>query len=193
MYSRPKIKITASDWPSDYGCDGTEKDIMLYQGEHIDRFGSEDGFFFGIAGEPYIYRSLPWFGNYNSNDINNNNNIKEKFYNFYSQPDTNINPEYDYHLYKIIKPLYVKTCNIRPAFGYPGGGTQYRSNINVKNLIQQGFIKEVPWTHSPFFDDYDKGIVIGGKINKLRIRNKKTRRRRHRKRSTRHKSQNIRK
>jgi len=162
MYKKPKVIISSCDWPSNYGCCGKEIHVTLHKGQYIDRFGNENGFFLGIAGEPYIYRSLPWFGNYIENDIVNNNNIKKKFYQFYSELNTN-NPEHDYHLYKVIKPLYVKSCKIGPAFGFPGGGTQYRSHININELIQQGFIKEVPWSDSPLFDDTN---IIGGRLTK---------------------------
>ena len=187
MYRKPKIKINTCDWPTNYGCCGLEENITLYKGEHIDRFGSENGFFFGVPGEPYIYRSLPWFGNYDINNDRKNDKIKKAFYRFYSQADKDINPEYDYHLYKIIQPFKVKTCSIRNAFGYPGGGTQYRSEIAVKELIQQGVIKEVPWTNSPLFDDSDVGNVIGGKMRKRYFNNNKTKRRRNRKQKTRRK------
>jgi hypothetical protein len=163
MYKKPKVIINSSDWPSNYGCYGKEIDVTLYKGQYIDRFGSENGFFLGIAGEPYIYRSLPWFGNYTANDILNNNKIKKSFYKFYSEPNTN-NPEYDYHLYKVVKTLSVKSCKIGPAFGFPGGGTQYRSDNNVNELIQQGFIKEVPWSDSPLFDDSN---IMGGRFTKF--------------------------
>jgi len=162
MYKKPKVIMSSCDWPSNYGCSGKEIDVTLHKGQYIDRFGNENGFFLGIAGEPYIYRSLPWFGNYIPNDIVNNNNIKKKFYQFYSEPNIN-NPDHDYHLYKVIKPLYVKSCKIGPAFGFPGGGTQYRSDININELIQQGFIKEVPWSDSPLFDDTN---IMGGRLTK---------------------------
>jgi hypothetical protein len=186
MYKKPKVVINTSDWPVNNGCNISETPTMLYKGNHIDRFGSDYGFFFGIAGEPYIHRSLPWFGNYIPNDISNNNAIKQNFYKFYSQADVSLNPEYDYHLYKVIKPFQMNSCVISPAFGFPGGGTQYRSNINAKELIQQGFIKEVPWVHEPFFDDKDDGIINGGKNNTFKSKHykRKTKRKIHKKSKT---------
>ena len=178
MYKKPNILINQTDWPPNYGCSDNEKNTTLYIGNYIDRFGSEDGFFFGIAGEPYIYRSLPWFGIYKKNNTNNNNKIKRRFYRFYSEGDTSINPDYDYHLYKVIKPFQVNSCSISPAFGYPGGGTQYRSDIKIKDLIRDGFIREFPWTYTPFFDEKDANkinSIKGGQITKLSSR-KKTRR-----------------
>jgi hypothetical protein len=170
MYKKPNITINQTDWPPNNGCSGPEKITNLYKGNHIDRFGSEDGFFFGIAGEPYIYRSLPWFGNYIQNNDNNNNRIKGRFYRFYSEGDKSINPDYDYHLYKVIKQFQVNSCSISPAFGYPGGGTQYRSNIKASELISLGFIKEVPWTYSPFFDEKDVHRINTGGFTKIRRR-----------------------
>ncbi len=121
-----------------------------------------------------IYRSLPWFGKYTPNDDDNNNIIKNNFYNFYSEGDVSVNPEYDYHLFKVIKPFKMYSCQIAPAFGFPGGGIQYRSNIKVKDLIRKGFIKEVPWTHTPFFDDSDIIPINGGNINKFKRYKRKT-------------------
>ena len=177
MFNKPKITISASDWPSNNGCSGQEITKLLYKGEHIDRFGKEDGFFFGVAGIPYIYRSLPWFGNYKPNNTNWNNNIKNNYYQFYSEADINLNPEYDYHLFKVIRPFKIKSCTISPAFGYPGGGIQYRSDKRVKDLIKYGFIKEVPWTHVPFFDDSYILSTNGGK--RIKIRRHKTKRRKY--------------
>lgn len=185
MYRKPRRTVNICDWPSNYGCCGSESEQIFHIGNYIDRFGSEQGFFFGVPGEPYIYRSLPWFGNYNINS--DNYKMKQKFYRFYEEADTNINPEHDYHLYKVIKPFKVQSCIIAPAFGFPGGGTQYRSNIPVKDLVKNGYIKEVPWTHSPFFDDSDIIPTNGGYVSKLRRRKLKTKRRRYNKYVTRRK------
>ena len=189
MYRKPRTKVNSWEWPSNNGCSGVESEQILHIGNYIDRFGSDRGFFFGVPGEPYIYRSLPWFGNYNVN--RDNYKMKQKFYKFYEEADTNINPEHDYHLYKVIKPLNVQSCTIAPAFGFPGGGTQYRSNNTVKDLVQNGYIKEVPWTNSPFFDDSDNIPINGGYISKLTRRKQKTKRRRHNKHATRRKKQLI--
>ena len=87
MYRKPKITINSCDWPPNNGCCGAETTTKLYVGNHIDRFGSNNGFFFGVAGEPYIYRSLPWFGNYIPKNPKNNNKIRAKYYKFYSEGD----------------------------------------------------------------------------------------------------------
>jgi hypothetical protein len=177
MYRKPKITINACDWPSNNGCCGTETITKLYIGNHIDRFGSNTGFFFGVAGEPYIYRSLPWFGNYTPKNPKNNNKIRAKYYKFYSEGDIDINPDYDYHLYKVIKSFNMHSCSISPAFGYPGGGIQYRSDVSVKYLIDNGFITEVPWIHTPFFDDRDANIINGGRLCKFRRYKRNTKKR----------------
>ncbi len=181
MYYKPNISILQSDWPNDYGCDGPEIEKKFYVGDHIDRFGKETGFFFGVPGEPYIYRSLPWFGIYDPNDDNYNQIMKENFYHFYSEGDTDINPEYDYHLYKVLKPFEVNECKIRAAFGFPGGGTQFRSNTKVKDLIKRRYIQEVPWFHTPFYDDEDidkaSGVRSKRKTKKNIKRKSKTKKR----------------
>ena len=184
LYKKPNITINTGDWPANNGCSNEEKDKLLYKGQHIDRFGSNNGFFFGLPGQPYVNRSLPWFGNYSSTDKAENDKIRERFYKFYSEADKDKNPEHDYHLYKVTKPFSVKSCTIAPAFGFPGGGKQYRSDINVETLKKTGFIKEVPWIHSPFFDDSDIFTAGSKKTLKQRKRKTKTKHRRYRKRYT---------
>lgn len=176
MYNKPNIIIPQHRWPPRSGCADIDEEIILHKGTYIDRFGSNNGNYFGIPGEPYIFRSLPWFGfgEYNklSNDCFNpiNMEIKNKFNVFYSQPDKSENPNYDYHIYKVIKPFKVFKCTIAPAFGFPGGGTQFRSNKNVQDLIENKFIGEVPYTYIPMFDECN----IGGKrYNKNKSKKKR--------------------
>lgn len=175
MSSKPNITIQQHQWPPRSGCADTEEVITLYQGTFIDRFGSNKGNYFGIPGEPYVNRSLPWFGSGEykiNNTINNcsnpiNREIKNKYNSFYSDPDTSTNPEYDYHMYKVNKPFYALKCTIAPAFGFPGGGTQYKTNQNIQFLIDNGFIEEVPYINIPSFDECN----YGGKKHKINKNN----------------------
>lgn len=175
-YKKPVTHVKV--WPDNQGCDGNEINHTLFVGNYIDRFGSKDGFFFGIPGDVYINRSLPWFGNY-TNDPNQNEKIKDAYNAFYSSCDRGDNKNCDYRLYKVIKQFDISSCLISPAFGYPGGGTQYRSNISVSELIRIGFIQEVGWTHYPFFDN-DNYNRQGGFVKRHHKRNTK-RRQKHKK------------
>ena len=176
MYKKPDMIIPQHRWPPRSGCADNAEEITLYKGTHIDRFGTNDGKYFGIPGEPYIFRSLPWFGfgeyNKTSNDCYNpiNMEAKNKFNSFYSQPDKSKNPNYDYHIYKVIKPFKVSKCAIAPAFGFPGGGTQFKSNEKIQDLIDNKFIEEVPYTYIPTFDECSIG---GKKYNKFKSKKQK--------------------
>ena len=49
----------------------------------------------------------------------------------------------NYHRYKVVKPFQVESSTIAPAFGKLGGGTQYRSAVNVEKLLKHGIIVEI--------------------------------------------------
>lgn len=49
-----------------------------------------------------------------------------------------------YHQYEIIKPIdNVTISEIAPAFEQPGGGIQYELPNNIKQLLKDGYIKEI--------------------------------------------------
>lgn len=59
-------------------------------------------------------------------------------------PDTN-RPD-SYHQYEVLKPFDILQEEISPAFGQVGGGIQILpvdKNINVKWLLDNGYIREV--------------------------------------------------
>ncbi len=82
-------------------------------GQKIDRFGSASGKYFAPAGTPIEQRALPY------------------------DADTSI-----YAQYEVVKPFEVEASTIAPAFGQPGGGTQYRCAVSAETLLKRGIIKE---------------------------------------------------
>ncbi|WP_170857508.1 MULTISPECIES: TNT domain-containing protein [unclassified Leifsonia] len=47
--------------------------------------------------------------------------------------------------YEILKPLpnSVRMGEIAPGFGQPGGGVQYHFPGGIKELVKQGYLKEI--------------------------------------------------
>ncbi len=155
-------------WPDNNGCvKGTEETTTLYPGNWIDRFGDESGYFFGNVFDPYINRSVPYFNEgdpdrHIDNDYENvigkdkcsnptNAGIQKRFFHYYKTDGNG-----KYHIYKVIKEFKVNKCKIAPAFGFPGGGTQYSAvdtSYNVQKLLDEKFIEEVDFLgYIPHFD-----------------------------------------
>ncbi|WP_156754613.1 TNT domain-containing protein [Actinokineospora pegani] len=88
---------------------------VLTPGQTIDRFGSARGDFVSPADTPYPQRGLP--------------------------PD---NLDNGYHQYEVLRPLPVWEGPIAPAMGQPGGGTQYVLPHSVVDLINAGYLREIP-------------------------------------------------
>ncbi|MDQ0062456.1 glycohydrolase toxin TNT-related protein [Paenibacillus harenae] len=101
-------------WPKNEGFAGTPKDITLQPGTKIDRYGYESGTFVSPQGTPYNMRSLA--------------------------PGTENKP---YNVYEVVKPLDAKGGKIAPWFDQPGGGTQYKLNQSIEQLIKGGYIRRV--------------------------------------------------
>jgi hypothetical protein len=87
-------KATIS-WPPNDGCAGKPHTETLAAGTLIDRFGSEGGSFFSPQGEGFAARAVPY-------------ECRQK----------------DYRVYRVVKPLSVRTCKAAPWFGDPGGAVQ---------------------------------------------------------------------
>ncbi|MEU1161078.1 TNT domain-containing protein [Streptomyces sp. NPDC090075] len=92
-------------------------------GARVDLFGSGNGFFLAPEGTPYVKRALP---------------------------PTNLdtyargNPAFNYHLYRVVKPLTVEAGPIRPWFGQKGLGEQYLTKSRVSELAAPGgSLKEI--------------------------------------------------
>jgi hypothetical protein len=101
-------------WPPNNGAAGPETVQQLKPGTIIDRFGSENGHFTSPKGTSYEQRSMPY----------------EKLALPYSQ-------------YEVLKPLNANTSQIAPWFDQSGGGTQFRFDRTVKDLIANGYLRKV--------------------------------------------------
>ncbi len=87
----------------------------IQAGTIIDRYGSYYGKYVSPVGIPYEQRSLPYFENVNA-----------------------------YHKYEVLKPINnVTQGKISAAFGQIGGGIQYELPATIKDLIRDGFLKEI--------------------------------------------------
>ena len=110
-------------YPTNWGFDGPDKPFTLNPGDVVDRFGSIYGSF--LANDrytPFAARALPP-----------------------ASLDTQAgDSQASYHVYCFLKPLSLRAGKIAPAFGQPGGGTQYvLGNSRVTDLITSGQIVEV--------------------------------------------------
>ncbi|WP_365305471.1 TNT domain-containing protein [uncultured Thiodictyon sp.] len=103
------------DWPPNTGFSGEPKPTTLPVGTKIDRYGSSGGSFLSPEGTPYAERALP-----------------------YEQSKMR------YHAYEVLKPLDVKSGSVAPHFDQPGNGIQYETSRSVQQLIDEGYLKEVP-------------------------------------------------
>ncbi len=100
-------------WPPNDGFVDTPVKKVFKPGEKFDRYGSKDGFFTAPIGTPFEMRSLP--------------------------------REYElkkYHVYEVVKPFEVLEGKAAPWFDQPGGGIQYKMPKTIKELINEGYIKE---------------------------------------------------
>ncbi|KAK4188465.1 hypothetical protein QBC35DRAFT_496403 [Podospora australis] len=89
--------------------------VTLVKGTLIDRFGGPGGDFVSPAGSPYMQRALP--------PMNLNT------------PDEDPQAHFNYHLYRVLKPLTVTSGPIAPWFGQPGNGVQYHLPQSVGALV----------------------------------------------------------
>lgn len=102
------------DWPPHAGFSGEPKPTTLPVGTKVDRYGSSGGSFLSPEGTPYGERSLPY----------DPSKIK-------------------YHAYEVVKPLDVNSGSIAPHFDQPGNGLQYETAVSVRQLIDEGYLKEI--------------------------------------------------
>jgi hypothetical protein len=98
-------------WPPDDGCADHVVPTNLPPGLKIDRYGSENGSYFALAGTPYEARALPY--------------------------DRSKLP---YTIYIVEKPLAVMECTTAPWFDEPGGGKQFKAAESAAKLKEEGMI-----------------------------------------------------
>ncbi|WP_112664646.1 glycohydrolase toxin TNT-related protein [Microvirga flavescens] len=101
-------------YPPNAGFVATPSWIDLQPGARIDRYGAPSGTFMSPAGTSFSARSLPGL------------------------PEDRIYSEYE-----VAKPFPVRAGPVAPAYGQPGGGTQYQSLVPVQDLVRGGFLKEM--------------------------------------------------
>lgn len=88
---------------------------ILDVGTVIDRYGNKYGRYTSPVGTTYEQRALPYIENPNA-----------------------------YHQYEVIKPIdNVTKSEIAKAFEQPGGGIQYELPSSIRNLIKDGFLREI--------------------------------------------------
>ncbi|KAJ3036900.1 hypothetical protein HDV00_002244 [Rhizophlyctis rosea] len=97
--------------------------LTLPVGTLIDRFGSEYGTYVSPAAAPYMQRALP------------PSNL--------DTPQDDPQFPYNYHVYRVKKPLTVLAGPITPWFGQPGQGVQYMLYSNVLSLINTTVLEAV--------------------------------------------------
>ncbi len=100
-------------YPPNDGALGDIERVFLMPGQKVDRFGRDTGKYLAPAGTPIPMRALP-----------PNNTGK-------------------YHIYEVIKPFEVERSTIAPAFGQIGLGTQYKTPVQIKVLVNRGILKEI--------------------------------------------------
>ncbi|WP_157849044.1 TNT domain-containing protein [Mycolicibacterium setense] len=88
---------------------------VLNPGERFDRFGPGFGQFGSPLGTEFPDRALP--------------------------PHS---LDAGYHRYEVVRPIPIWEGPIAPAMGQPGGGTQYYFPNSIVDLVNAGYLKEVP-------------------------------------------------
>ena len=106
--------ITDPHWPPDGGFEENPISEILQPGTRIDRYGYDAGTYVSPEGTPYSQRSLA--------------------------PGTVNKP---YTVFELVKPIEVQSGKIAPWFGEEGGGIQYKFNIPISELLEQGVLKKV--------------------------------------------------
>jgi hypothetical protein len=103
-------------WPPNDGCAAAPVAKVLAPGQLIDRFGSEGGTFFSPKGESYKARAVPY-----------------------------VCKAMDYRVYKVLKPIPVKSCKAAPWFNEPGGAEQEQTADPAYKLVAAGSIEAVTY------------------------------------------------
>lgn len=101
-------------YPPNDGFAGIPERITLKPNTLIDRYGNPTGTFVSPKGTAYSQRALP--------------------------AGSNLRP---YHVYEVIKPLECQGGKIAPWFDEIGGGIQFKFEKSIKQLLDEGYIKEV--------------------------------------------------
>jgi nicrotizing toxin Mtb-like protein len=101
-------------FPPNSGFARTPHIVTLAPGTRIDRYGSPNGAYLAPAGTAYAARAVPY--------------DKAKM---------------EYHRYRVVRPFAVNAGTIAPWFDQRGGGIQYQSDKPVRQLIDEGYLRQV--------------------------------------------------
>jgi hypothetical protein len=101
-------------FPPNNGFKGLPVDQTLSPGTAVDRYGQPGGRFLAPAAAAYGGRALP-----------------------YEQA------KMDYYRYEVVKEFTVKAGDAVPWFDQPGGDIQYMTDKPVRQLLIEGYLKEV--------------------------------------------------
>lgn len=99
-------------WPPHDGCVSDPAPVTVPTGTEIDRFGGETGSFFSPKGESFAARAVPY-----------------------------VCRQMVYTVYRVARPLAVRSCKAAPWFGQPGGATQYQTTQPALKLTETGAIE----------------------------------------------------
>ncbi|PIV48651.1 MAG: hypothetical protein COZ75_08805 [Flavobacteriaceae bacterium CG_4_8_14_3_um_filter_34_10] len=100
-------------WPPNDGFLNTPNRLTLEPGTQIDRYGATTGKFVSPVGTPDAKRSLA--------------------------PGTTSKP---INVYEVVKPIEVNAGEVAPWFDEVGGGTQYKFDKSIQELLDEGYIKK---------------------------------------------------
>jgi Tuberculosis necrotizing toxin len=101
-------------WPANDGFESAPTNETLPVGTKLDRYGGDGGSFMSPEGTPYENRALPY----------DQSTLK-------------------YQQYEVIKPLPVKSGEAAPWFDQPGGGTQHNTDVPVRQLVKDGYLRKI--------------------------------------------------
>jgi hypothetical protein len=101
-------------FPPNGGFARTPRTVTLMPGTRIDRYGSPNGAYLAPAGTAYEARAVPY----------------EK-------------AKMEYHRYQVVRRFAVKAGAIAPWFDQRGGGVQYQTAKPVRQLIDEGYLRQV--------------------------------------------------
>jgi hypothetical protein len=101
--------------PDGFSAPEARNPVVMTPGQQFDRFGPGFGQYGSPVGTPFPERALP--------------------------PSS---LDAGYHRYEVVKPIPAWEGSIAPAMGQPGGGVQYWLPHSVVDLVNAGYLREIP-------------------------------------------------
>jgi hypothetical protein len=106
--------IAKINWPPNDGCTAAPEEKTLTAGTLIQRFGGEGGSFFNPQGASFQSQSVPY-----------------------------VCAAMDFRVYRVVRPITVKSCKAAPWFDQPGGAVEIEAPEPAYQLITDGTIQMV--------------------------------------------------